>query len=244
MTIKKLVKNIFEIFAKLFSFFVLYSSVITIILFPMLIISGFFIFLDYFNWISWVLADPTIFNPYHFDLYTCWLNSYLHISFFFSDSWEYVKILIFLIGVSLFILSLACLVIGILKNDGLVQERIYKHVRHPQNLAIIIMTFPLFLYYGFRIGDVVSWVQLIFLMIIYSDIADMKLKKKFPDDFQSYYVKTGFFLPRILPYRISYYFSAIFNKRNRYILLFFFYVSSICILFLLYLVLPFYRVAI
>ena len=237
MTIKKILLNILEKTIIGFSIFVIYSSVLAGILFPMLIIGGFFIFLRNFYWYSWYLADPTILEK---NLVSCWLNSYLDISFFFTNNWRYVKAMIFVIGLILFIISLACLVIGIRKNSGLVQERIYKHIRHPQNLSIIIMAFPLFLFHGFRLGDFVSWVQFIFIMIIYSDIGDIKLKKKTPEEFQLYYENTGFFIPRILPYRISYFFSAVYNKKFRYPLLLSIYILCIYILYQLFLVLPFY----
>lgn len=237
MTIKKILLNILEKALKFFSIYILYSSVLAIILFPMLLISGIFVFFLSFYDISWYLADPSLFSE---NLRVCWLNSYLHISFFFTNNWRYVKAMIFVIGLILFIISLACLVIGIRKNSGLVQNRIYKHIRHPQNLSLIIMAFPLFLYHGFRLGDFVSWVQFIFLMIIYSDIGDIKLKKKNPKEFQLYYENTGFFIPRILPYRISYYFSAVYNKKFRYPLLLSVYILCVYILYQLFLVLPFY----
>ena len=237
MNIRKLLKNILERVIKIYTIFIIYSSVLAGILFPMLIIGGFFIFLRDFYRVSWLFADPTTFSK---DLVTCWLNSYLDISFFFTNNWRYVKAMIFVIGLILFIISLACIVIGIKKNSGLVQERIYKHIRHPQNLSIIIMAFPLFLFHGFRLGDFVSWVQFIFIMIIYSDIGDIKLKKKKPEEFQLYYENTGFFFPRILPYRISYYFSAVYNKKFRYPLLLSIYILCIYILYQLFLVLPFY----
>jgi len=202
----------------------------------MLIIGGFFIFLKNFFWISWILADPTILEK---DIITSWLNSHLNVPFISSDIWVYLKVMIFIVGFILFIISLTYLIIGIKKNVGLVQERIYKRVRHSQNLSIIIMAFPLFLYCGFRIGDFVSWVQFIFIMIIYSDIGDIKLKKKYPEEFQLYYENTGFFLPKILPYRISYYFSAVYNKKFRYPLLISIYILCIYILYQLYLILPF-----
>ena len=237
MTIKQFIKNVLERVLKIYTIFVIYSSVLAGILFPMLLIGGFFIFLKEFYRVSWFFADPTTFSK---ALQVCWLNSYLYISFFFTNNWRYVKAMIFLIGLILFIISLACLVIGIRKNSGLVQNRIYKHIRHPQNLSIIIMAFPLFLLHGFRLGDFVSWVQFIFIMIIFSDIGDIKLKKKYPKEFQLYYENSGFFLPRVLPYRISNLFSAVYNKKFRYPLLLSIYILCIYILYQLFLVLPFY----
>ena len=237
MIIKKVLLNIIEKTIIGFSTFVLYCSVLVGILFPMLIIGGFFIFLRNFYWFSWYLADPTILGQ---DLVTCWLNSYLYMPFFSSDTWLYLKLMIFIVGLIFFIISLTTLINGIRKDDGLVKNKIYKHMRHPQNLSIILMAFPLFLYMGFRMGDFVSWVQFIFIMIIFSDIGDIKLKKKYPTDFQPYYEKSGFFLPRALPYRISRYFSAVNNKKLRYPLLLSIYILCIYILYQLFLVLPFF----
>ena len=233
MTIKQFIINILERVIKIFTIFVIYSSVLAGILFPMLFIGGIFIFLRNYYRISWFFADPTIFNK---DIRLVWLNTYLNIPFFSSDIWLYLKLMIFLVGLILFAISLARLVIGIRKNAGLVQNRIYKHIRHPQNLSMIIMAFPLFLFRGIRLGDFVSWVQFIFIMIIYSDIGDIKLKKKHPKEFQFYYENSGFFLPKILPYRISYYFSAVYNKKFRYPLLLSIYILCICMLYHLYIV--------
>lgn len=246
MTSKKFLINILERVIKIYSIFILYSSVIMVVFSPMLfLIGGFLIFLDYFYWISWLLADPTTF--YSGNLSTCWLNSCLINSFVFSNNWIYLMIIIFVTGLILFIISLGNLVIEIRKKAGLVQERIYNYIRHPQNLAIIIMAFPLFLVNGFpiflvggfRLGDLVTWIQFVFLMIIYSDIGDIKLKKKYPEEFQSYYEKTGFFFPRIIAYRFSYYFSAVYNKKFRYPLLISIYILCILLLYQLFLVLPF-----
>ncbi|MEJ2250932.1 MAG: isoprenylcysteine carboxylmethyltransferase family protein, partial [Candidatus Lokiarchaeota archaeon] len=159
---------------------------------------------------------------------------------FSSDTWLCLKAMIFIVGFILFIISLTTLILGIKKDVGLVQNGIYKYIRHPQNLSIIIMAFPLFMFLGFRMGDFVSWVQFIFLMIIYSDIGDIKLKKKYPADFQTYYEKSGFFLPRVIPYRIGHYFSAISKKRIRYPLLLLIYILCIFTLYQIFLFLPFF----
>jgi len=237
MIIKFFLLNIIEKTIIGFSIFVLYCSVLVGILFPMLIIGGFFIFLRSFYWFSWYLADPTILGK---DLVTCWLNSYLYIPFFSLDTWLYLKVMIFIVGLIFFIISLTTLILGIKKDVGLVHYGIYKHMRHPQILSIIIMAFPLFLYLGFRMGDFVSWVQFIFIMIIYSDIGDIKLKKKYPADFQIYYEKSGFFLPRVIPYRLGHYFSAVSKKKFRYPLLLLIYILCIFTLYQFFLVLPFF----
>ncbi|HEC38188.1 hypothetical protein LCGC14_1152480 [marine sediment metagenome] len=237
MSLRKFLLNVLEKTIIGFSIFVLYSSVLVGILFPMLLIGGLFMFLKIFFWISWYLADPTILSK---DIITSWLNSYLHIPFFSSDIWLYLKVIIFIIGLILFISSLIYLVIGFKKKMGIIQESVYKYIRHPQNVSIIIMAFPLFFIGGgFRMGDIVSWVQFIFIMIIYSDIGDIKLKKKYPEEFQLYYENSGLIFPSVLSYRISFYFSAVYNKKLRYPLLLSIYILCIYMLYHLFLVLPF-----
>ncbi len=237
MKIRELLKNILEKLLKFFSIYVLYSSVLASILFPMLLISGIFVFFLAFYDISWYLADPTIFNK---DIRVVWLNTWLHYPNFNLELYAFIKIVILVFGIIFFIISLFQLIFYNKKQGGLVHQGIYRYIRHPQNLSIIIIAFPLFLFGGFRMGDFVSWVQFIFLMIIYSDIGDIKLKKKYPEEFQLYYENSGFFLPRFLPYRISRFFSAVYNKKFRYPLLLSIYILCIFILYQLFLVLPFF----
>jgi len=237
MKIRELLKNILEKLIKFFSIYILYSSVLAIILFPMLLISGIFVYFLSYHHISWYLADPSILNK---DIYFVWLNTYLYYPNLTLEVFTSIKIAILIIGIIIFIISLFQLIFYNKKQRGLVEQGIYRYIRHPQNLSIIIMALPLFLYGGFRMGDFVSWVQFIFLMIIYSDIGDIKLKKKYPEEFQLYYENSGFFLPRVLPYRISHYFSAVFNKKFRYPLLLSIYILCICILYQLFLFLPFF----
>jgi len=239
MNIRELVKNIIEKLVKFYSVYILYSSVLAIILFPMLLISGIFVFFLSSFRTSWYLADPTIFNK---DIRVVWLNTWLHYPNLTLEVFTFIKIAILIIGIIIFIISLFQLIFYNKKQRGLVQQGIYRYIRHPQNLSIIIMALPLFLYGygGFRMGDFVSWVQFIFLMIIYSDFGDIKLKKKYPEEFQLYYEYSGFFLPRILPYRISHYFSAVYNKKFRYPLLLSIYILCIYILYQLFLFLPFF----
>ena len=75
MNIRELVKNIIEKLVKFYSVYILYSSVLAIILFPMLLISGIFVFFLSSFRTSWYLADPTIFNK---DIRGVWLNTWLH----------------------------------------------------------------------------------------------------------------------------------------------------------------------
>lgn len=225
---------------KFFSFFVLYSSVLAVIVVPMLIFIGIPIFVFYFYDVSWFFADPTILFSHVKDMRTIWLNTYLHCSFVYSEAFLIIKTIIFLVGLVLFAVSIAQLVYWLKKEKKIVRQGIYKYIRHPQNLAIIIMIFPFFIFYGVRIGDIVTWVQFIFLMIIYSDFEDLRLNKKYPYEFQNYYKNSGFVLPKFVSLRFLDSLSIFKNKKLRYIILFLIYILTIIILYAFYLILPFY----
>ncbi|OLS19574.1 MAG: hypothetical protein HeimC3_45240 [Candidatus Heimdallarchaeota archaeon LC_3] len=71
------------------------------------------------------------------------------------------------------------------------------------------MSFPLVIYVpgyndlGIRVGDLISLLMLVTLLICFSDIEDRRLRKKFPESFQDYYENTGFFSPKIINLKIS-----------------------------------------
>ena len=231
---------------KFFSFFVLYSSVLAVIVVPMLIFIGIPFFVFYYYDVSWFFADPTILLDFFIsshvrDMRTIWLNTYLHCSFVYSEAFLITKTIIFLVGLVLFAVSIAQLVYWLKKEKKIVRQGIYKYIRHPQNSAIIIMIFPFFIFYGVRIGDIVTWVQFIFLMIIYSDFEDLRLNKKYPYEFQNYYKNSGFVLPKFVSLKFLDSLSIFNNKKLRYIILFLIYILTIIILYAFYLILPFYH---
>ncbi|MFX1574861.1 MAG: methyltransferase family protein [Promethearchaeota archaeon] len=232
-------KKIIEVFSKFFSFYIIYSPVLVAILFPMLFLSGIFFLLFYFWEFSWTFADPLIIWE---DPSFSWLNSYLFcFPFIGSDLYHFIQLFIFLVGLILFLISLGQLIHGLRKEQCIVRDGFYKYVRHPQNLSIIIMVFPFFILHGIRIGNLISWVQFIFFIIIYSDLGDTRLKKKYPKEFQDYYENTGFMFPRLLPYNLIKHFSVIDHKKLRYFIMLLLYIFIIGLFYLFYIVFPFYH---
>ena len=114
----------------------------------------------------------------------------------------FFEAVIFLCGLILFIISVVHLFNKQVNDQKIVTTGIYKYVRHPQNLALILMALPFALYipgfydYGICFGDLFCWFQLIILLTVYSDYMDYKLKQQFPADFSNYYQQTGFFFPK------------------------------------------------
>jgi protein-S-isoprenylcysteine O-methyltransferase Ste14 len=140
-----------------------------------------------------------------------WANSYLmidyldprvYISFFIIEG------LIFFVGLIIFILGLGRLVKGRLHKETVVTTGIYKYIRHPQNLGILLMIFPFTLFLptrsggywsdpGIRTGDIMSWVLMVALVSIAALIEEQMLIKKFGTDYLDYYATTGFMFPKI-----------------------------------------------
>ena len=90
-----------------------------------------------------------------------------------------------------------------IEEDHLIQTGIYKYMRHPQNLGIIIMLFPFTLYVpgfedlGIRMGEIASWMFFALFLCLYSYYEEWRLSKKYNKEYLEYYKITGFFIPKI-----------------------------------------------
>ncbi|MHA1420412.1 MAG: methyltransferase family protein, partial [Candidatus Heimdallarchaeaceae archaeon] len=114
-----------------------------------------------------------------------------------------LAIIIFIAGVTLFIWGIIQIVLARKKDISIIQTGPYKYIRHPQHLGIILSSIPfLFLLksvlrstirLGFRYGDLLSWILFCFILIIWSDIEERKMQKKYPEEFAIYQSTTGFF---------------------------------------------------
>ncbi|MFX1570602.1 MAG: methyltransferase family protein, partial [Promethearchaeota archaeon] len=140
-----------------------------------------------------------------FDLMASWifyLNGYT--TNFPINSLLWIELIIFICGFSLFLHGLTYLVKAKKKNIAIVQTGLYKYIRHPQNLGIIIFSLPFCLYvpflgdHGLKVGDIFSWILFCLLMIIYSDIEEIHMLRKFPEEYRLYKFNTGLFLPKII----------------------------------------------
>ena len=115
-----------------------------------------------------------------------------------------IELVIFMCGFGLFLLGLIHLVKAKKEKINIVHTGLYKYIRHPQNLGIIIFSFPFCLYVpflgdsGVKVGDIISWTLFFLLIIIYSDIEEIQMAKRYPDEYKLYRSTTGFFIPRII----------------------------------------------
>jgi len=113
-----------------------------------------------------------------------------------------IEILIFCFGLGLFLTGLIFLVKKKIEGYTLIQTGIYKYIRHPQNLGIIVMALPFTLYIpafediGIRMGEIVSWSLFTFFLCLYSLYEEWRLLKKYDEEYLQYYKNTGFYIPK------------------------------------------------
>lgn len=172
-----------------------YIPIIEGIITPMIIIFP----LAYISWYIFSLWGGS-------NTFGLWFNAWFVIS---PDTYSYILLLLiieisfFIAGFILFLSGLLHLVNGRKNEINIVQTGLYKFIRHPQNLGILIMLFPFILYIpgfgdiGIRIGDILSWTLFGLFIIIYSDLEEIKLRKKFPEEFENFQANTGFFIPKL-----------------------------------------------
>jgi len=117
----------------------------------------------------------------------------------------------FCLGVGIFLRSFSELVREQSKEGGLVTSGLYQIVRHPQHLGIALALLPIALinpsysisWIGIRPGDIFAWSFVTFLLLIVSELEEVKLISKFGDEYQQYCKSTPFFIPWNLPFRIT-----------------------------------------
>lgn len=167
-----------------------YLPIILGILYPMIFLIPIF----YFSGV--ILGSP----------FGTWLSAYYFISPNEALPLVIIEVFIFFTGCALFFVALIQLTQAKQRGENIAQVGIYRHIRHPQHLGIIVMAFPWVLYipwindFGIRVGDLVTWVFFTVLLVIYSDIEDYRLRKRFREEFSIYQAKTGFILPKIVQF--------------------------------------------
>ena len=139
-----------------------------------------------------------------------------------------IETAIFIFGLFIFLYGLIHLVKARKTDVEIVQTGPYKYIRHPQNLGILIMMLPIALYIpkfiyifldlayyydiGIRIADILSWILFGLIIILICDYEERKMIKRFPNEYEHYRSKTGFFFPKIRKWE----FKLIKNEKNKY----------------------------
>jgi protein-S-isoprenylcysteine O-methyltransferase Ste14 len=113
------------------------------------------------------------------------------------------EILIIIIGLILFIGGLVHISVIKLRKEGLATTGLYKYIRHPQHLGLILISFAFSLFIpetydlGIYVAEIMSWSLFSLVLFLWSDLEERQLFKKFGDEFVEYRNTTGAFFPRI-----------------------------------------------
>jgi protein-S-isoprenylcysteine O-methyltransferase Ste14 len=143
-----------------------------------------------------------------------------------------IEVLLFITGLIFLSTGLYEIISTRFKHENITQKGLYKIIRHPQHLGIILLSLPFALYVpcfadiGIRVGELFSWGFFASLLWLYSHVEEWRLMKNNKETFTEYYRTTGFFFP---------YLSKSKNKKfilKRYRLKFLMSLGSIIITFL------------
>jgi len=131
-----------------------------------------------------------------------WASSIYSLSLPFEIVLYIFDCIIFIFGLILFFWGFVHIVKARKNDSRLTQTGPYHYIRHPQHLGIILFSLPFALvipWYksGIRISDILSWALFCIVLIIWSDIEERKMRKKYPEEFADYKSKTGFFFPKV-----------------------------------------------
>ena len=114
-----------------------------------------------------------------------------------------IEVILFILGLILFLWGLIYLANIRLKKQGLATGGPYRFNRHPQHLGIILMTLvnslyiPWAVHHYIRVGSILSWSLFSLFMIIFSELEEKKLLKIYGNVYLDYRQETGMFFPRI-----------------------------------------------
>lgn len=132
--------------------------------------------------------------------YTAWLTMYLLPHFTYSDSWlanGLVLIswpLIFL-GIVLFVFGFGQIYWSKITRKGAVEVGLYRHVRHPQYVALAVVGLGASLYWS-RFIVVIAFVSMLCLYYFLARVEERICLEKFGAPYREYLERTGMFLPR------------------------------------------------
>ena len=116
-----------------------------------------------------------------------------------------LDVLVVAIGLVMFVISIVVLWRG--KTKGLVTNNVYRIVRHPQYLGLILFTAGLtsrsvwILMHSFGVGwlniqgTILVWVAMVVVYVCLASIEELHLSRTFEESWLEYRERVGFFIP-------------------------------------------------
>jgi protein-S-isoprenylcysteine O-methyltransferase Ste14 len=131
---------------------------------------------------------------------TAWLTMYVLPHFTYSDSWlanglVLISWPLILTGLVLFIFGFIQIYWAKFTRRGAVVGGLYRHIRHPQYVALAIIGLGCALYWS-RFIVILAFVSMLCLYYLLARIEEQICLEKFGDSYRDYLDRTGMFLPR------------------------------------------------
>ena len=131
---------------------------------------------------------------------TAWLTMYILPHFSYSDSWLANGLILIswpliLTGLLVFILGFCQIYWSKFTGKGAVEIGLYRHIRHPQYLALAITGLGCSLYWS-RFIVVIAFISMLCLYYFLARTEERICIAKFGDSYREYLSRTGMFLPR------------------------------------------------
>lgn len=137
--------------------------------------------------------------------HTAWLTMYLLPHFSYTDSWLANGLILLswpliLLGIVLFVVGFCQIYWSKFTGKGAVEKGLYRHIRHPQYVALAIIGLGTSLYWS-RFIVVIAFVSMLCIYVFLARIEESICLQKFGEPYREYMNRTGMFLPRSLEER-------------------------------------------
>ncbi len=137
--------------------------------------------------------------------YTAWLTMYVLPHFTYTDSWLASGLVLIawplmLLGIVVFVVGFCQIYWAKFTGKGAVAVGLYKHIRHPQYIALAVIGLGACLYWS-RLIVIVAFVSMLCLYYFLARVEERICLEKFGDSYRAYLERTGMFLPRSLEAR-------------------------------------------
>ena len=171
---------------------------------------------------NFLLLGNIFFFPVYILEFTMFLGGFSMALYSFVMIFQWI---IMIIGLFIFNLSVISWFYGKNKRKKIVESSIYKYSRHPQYLGFLIWSYGSVLHYMnleliiIPMGKIslmasLPWVIFALILVAVAFLEDIKLSKKYPEEYNEYRKKTPFLikLPKSLRLIIAYPMSFIIKK--------------------------------
>ena len=145
-----------------------------------------------------IYASPL--NALQESQYAAWLTMYLLPHFTYSDSWLANGLILIswpliLLGIVMFVLGFCQIYWAKITRKGAVEAGLYRHIRHPQYVALAIVGLGASLYWS-RFIVIIAFVSMLCLYYFLARLEERICLEKFGESYRDYLERTGMFLPR------------------------------------------------